>query len=516
MQDDYNIGFGILRSCQSYPDRIAYLDAKGASLSYRGLESFILKMAVFLRQQGVGRGSCLAIQVEDNSAHIIALAACALLGASWTGGPSMRLQLIADRLTHILHPKEHRQQPIGAAEMICLGDFKPNALAEVKADEFDGFGDPEDLARITFSSGSTGEPKAIAMTARDDWARVSYDYPDALDGQPPVCLCLFRPQSGHGAKTKIRTLLAGGVNLGSASRKLLERVKINQIVGSPSQFSQFLAILEALGSPAHFVQAQVGGGKPSARLLGILRKRFDRILIFYGATEIGDIALNTGAEAKDYDGRLQVERPGLALEIVDDAGQPVAAGIKGRLRMKSEPGIGIYLDPVLEAQKLQDGWFLSSDVGYWGPDGSLYLEGRANETQNIGGITVDLTDYDDFIEGFAGVRDGYALILPDKQGVDALCLMLNLGPGFGPADKPTAVPQAAQDLVRAMAASPDLPMPPLLVFAVENLPRTDMGKPQRYAAVALARTLRPLITTHKRPSVGRQSSTGKKSGTHQQ
>ncbi len=499
MQNDFNIGFGVLRACQKYQDRIAYVDAKGSSLSYRGLASYILKFALFLKHQGVKQGSCVAIQVDDHTAHILALCACALLGATWTGGPVARMRLIEGRVTHaLLKRQDDREAPTWSLKTVFMQDFRPQDYEGAKAEDFDGFSDPEQLARITFSSGTTGKPKAIAMTAKDDWARVSYDYPDVLGGKPPICLCLFRPQSGHGAKTMIRTLLAGGVNLTAVNRRILERIAINQIVGSPSQFSKFLALMDKTKSQARFLQAQVGGGKPSAKLLENMRRRFKHILIFYGATEIGDIALWTQAEDRSYDGRLAVVRPGLELEIADEAGTPLPAGTKGRIRMKSAPGVGIYLDPELEARKLQDGWFVSSDAGHFSNDGYLYLEGRANETVNIGGVTVDLTAYDDFIAAFGSIRDGYAIVLPDNVGVDALCLVLDLGPDFAADVAPSVVPKAAQDLVQAVAAASELPIPPLLVYAVSNLPRSDMGKPQRYAAVALAKALRPLITTSTR------------------
>ncbi len=483
----YSIGQEILDAAARYSDRMAYLGGNGQALSYQGLANLICATASLLQRQGVRQGSCVAVHTSDHTAHLMSIAACSLLGAAWTDGLVPLHDGIDRRVTHHVYSGQLPGKKLpGKAIRLVVAELN-GEQGQMRA--FPGFATDETIARITFSSGTTGTPKAIGISAKDDWARVTYDYPnDGLRGQAPVCLSLFSQASGHGCKTKIRTLLAGGTNVGSVSKALLASKKINQVVGSPSQLSQFIRQFDERKTPFKVLQIQVGGGHPGPRLLRTLRKRAESILVFYGATEIGDIAFYPHAERGDYDGRLIIDRKDLELGFYSSSASSYGAKPDQRLRFRSSSGRAHYFRPGLDEEKFDGDWFLSSDEGWLDASGYLYLKKRESDTANIGGVTVDLTLYDDFIAHFEGIADGYSILITDRFGVEALAYFLAFRPGFSP-------PEQSKQLALATVREKRLPLPPLLVYASPQIPRTPMGKPDKRHATELAKAMRPLLVT---------------------
>jgi propionyl-CoA synthetase len=94
-------------------------------------------------------------------------------------------------------------------------------------------------------------------------------------------------------------------------------------------------------------------------------------------------------------GSPSVPVPGYDVEVLDPAGQPVAAGVEGAicLRLPMPPGTLAtlwqdderYVSSYLSAFPDSPGWYLSGDGGYFDDDGYLFVMGRTDDVINVAG-----------------------------------------------------------------------------------------------------------------------------------
>lgn len=494
MSLEHNVGSALLQAARRYGNKPAIMLHAGP-LSYASFGQLVHGLTGLLRNKGVGRGSCVAIQLDDPSGVLVCIAAASLLGAAWTDGKPGSLHVIAENVTHTLVSQRPPADVPTAGTVVVVN---PTAIAAANRGgglplgTTGGFANASDMSRMGISSGSTGDRKAIWITAESEWKRIQWRWEAAKDLEAPTCWCMFPPKSGMGSNTRIQTLLDGGLLIETITNDLFRRGKVDMVVGSPAQLATFMRSLDQRGINTTLPLVMVGGSRPGTEFLRNLRKRFKKVAIFYGSTEMGNIAEYAQATRSNYDGRLKVSKD-MHIEVVDDDGAPVPAGEIGHLRMKSDLGLPHYFDEETNARAIRDGWYYSGDTGRFSSDGYLFIEGRSDDTVNIGGTKVNILTYDDFVTSFDGVEDGYAFLKPDDLGVDRINLMVRFKAGVDPHAQATR-------LMESMVAAREIRVPPGMIYASKEVPRTDTGKPVRREALQLSETLEPVLVTEKSSS----------------
>ena len=166
--------------------------------------------------------------------------------------------------------------------------------------------------------------------------------------------------------------------------------------------------------------------------------------------------------------------PGVTVGIVDDAGRPVGAGVRGLVRIRSNRVVGRYLDAGSGTGAFRDGGFYPGDLGRLFGDGLLVVDGRADDLMNLGGVKVLPGVVEAALLACPGVADVAAFAVPTAAGLHQCWVALVRGAGF---DQDAVVGQVAASLPW---------LPPLRLVAVERLPRNAVGKAERPALVAAA------------------------------
>jgi long-chain acyl-CoA synthetase len=107
----------------------------------------------------------------------------------------------------------------------------------------------------------------------------------------------------------------------------------------------------------------------------------------YGSTE--SFSVSVDVEDGFVEGRVGRSHRGIEVRILDDHGEPVAAGSVGRISVKS-PGAstGYVDDPETSANVFRNGWVLPGDRGSLDAQGRIHLLGR-DDVINIGSLKVD-------------------------------------------------------------------------------------------------------------------------------
>lgn len=242
-----------------------------------------------------------------------------------------------------------------------------------------------------------------------------------------------------GAANASTHLVASPFNL----QKLLEQSG-GQLRGSEKR------IIELLGGriPAGLRDAVLAGAGAELRNL-------------YGSTETGMVAYGDARLSERHPGAIGFAVEGAEIEIVDEAGKPVAPGVEGTVRLRTASMCLAYY--ASEQPLLRDGWFYPGDLGKIEQDGLFIVEGRSGDTINVGGATMAVAPLEEKIRAIPGVYEACVLVIP---GVRADLLTVAVS-GEKTLDLQGLRPQVTKIVPRVFRVE---------LCKVGHMPRNEMGK----------------------------------------
>lgn len=334
---------------------------------------------------------------------------------------------------------------------------------------------PEGTAVVVRTSGSTGVPKATALTI-DALAASSMSTAFALRGEGQWLLALPLEYVA-GVQVLVRSLFAGtrpaemdlaaGFTPGAfadAGEEMTDPVRFTSLV--PTQLRRLLE-------------------DSSPRVLKVLR-RFNAILlggapIPHGlldrAEEAGVKVVTTYGSAETCGGCVYNGFPleGVSVRIAED----------GRIRLGGEVVAAGYVgDPERTAEHFleEDGerWYVTSDLGELTAEGRLHVLGRVDDVVITGGVKASAARVAAQLETVDGVREAFVAGVRDAEWGQALAAAVVLTePGDG---------SGALARVRAAAVERLGRLAPRTWLVLDALPLLPNGKPDRQAICeALAR-----------------------------
>jgi acyl-CoA synthetase (AMP-forming)/AMP-acid ligase II len=208
-------------------------------------------------------------------------------------------------------------------------------------------------------------------------------------------------------------------------------------------------------------------------------ERFDRGDLSHGAARVADSAA-TGREI------VSVGRPlrGFSLRIADDQGRELPAGRVGRVWIRGPSLMDGYLEaPEATARVLRDGWLDTGDLGFL-HGGELFLSGRAKDVVILRGRNHAPDEIERAVDGLPGVRTGCAVAaswLPEDAEGEVLALFVERARDATEADL-----AALPDLCRASVLGvTGLAVDRVVVLEPGTLPRTSSGKLRRQETLRL-------------------------------
>jgi fatty-acyl-CoA synthase len=182
--------------------------------------------------------------------------------------------------------------------------------------------------------------------------------------------------------------------------------------------------------------------------------------------------------------------PGVSVAIRDHAGRELPAGRVGRVLVRSASLFREYLgDPAATARALRDGWLDTGDLGFV-HGGELHVTGRAKDVVVVRGANHAPEEFEGALTGIAGLRPGCAVALgvPGAGGGEGLLVVAERGRDVVEADALLAG-RARRAILERTGIAPDA----IRIVAPGTLPRTSSGKLRRAEALRrhLAGALRP-------------------------
>jgi len=346
-------------------------------------------------------------------------------------------------------------------------------------------GDPDDLATVIFSSGSTGVPKGIMLSHFNLATNVdavlqlfSLDHRDRIIGVLP----LFH-SFGFMATIWLPLFTGGGVvyHLNPTDAKvigeLIHKHKGTFLLSTPTFCGTYMrkCTREQFASLRFVV---VGAEK----LRQPLRKEFEEtfgidLLEGYGMTEMSPVvAVNTPGfrEGKEIQigtkhGTVGLPIPGVAVRIVDpETKAPLPPGQEGLLLVKGPNRMLGYLNqPERTAQVFQGDWYISGDMAKVDEDGFLSITDRISRFSKVGGEMVPHLLVEELISKACGDAPCAVTGLPDERKGERLAVLYT---------DPALTPE---ELWRRLSETdlPKLWLPKLEnIHRVEELPVLGTGK----------------------------------------
>jgi fatty-acyl-CoA synthase len=356
-------------------------------------------------------------------------------------------------------------------------------------------------ALVQFSSGSTGSPKGIVLSARAIAGHVA-SVVDALeiDGERDHCLSWLPPYHDMGFVGFWLTPLVSRTELTLVTPRHFARRPMSWMdlcardratITAAPDFAYRLATLtlahHPLAGDLRTLRVCMSGGERVswATLTGFaeafesFRLRWEALLPVYGLAEatlaVSFPPLDRGP-IRDGTGAVALGRPLPDLEVRerDLPGRDSTLDLRGPWLLDG------YLDgnEVLAATD-ENGWFATNDVGYL-HDGEIHVQGRADETVIVRGRNV-----------FAEDVEAVAMSVAEQQGIAAAAFRSadtddRFGLAIELAGTANEAPRLAREMQRAVTLALEAKISPVVMLTPRSIPRTTSGKVRRGACRELS------------------------------
>ena len=354
---------------------------------------------------------------------------------------------------------------------------------------------PAGTAVVIATSGSTGEPKLVALSGAA--LRASARATEDRLGGPGRWLLALPAEHVAGIQVIVRALLAGASPVvmdlrtgfrpdafAAATAALGPGRRYTSLV--PTQLRRILDAEGAVAALRSYAAVLVGGAAldPATRERALAAGV--RVVTTYGMSETAGGCVYDGVPLDgvtvdlDEDGRILLGGPTLASGYLRADGDGARARGDGAGSGAAGGGTGV-------GSAFAGGRFRTGDLGRW-RDGRLEVLGRADDVIVTGGEKVAPAAVERVLAAQPGVRAACVVGLPDPEWgqVVAAAVVWNAGTET---DAPTTTPATPEpdvaSLCEAVRAALGRAAVPRRVVAVAEIPLRGIGKPDRAAVARL-------------------------------
>ncbi|MEU8658581.1 amino acid adenylation domain-containing protein [Actinoplanes philippinensis] len=466
-----------------HPDRPAVL-AEDGELTFAELDARSAALAAALTERGLGPGSVVGVCLPRRLDLLVALLAVWRAGAAYLpldpAYPVERLRLLVtgSRAAAVVTDRDQGFLP---------GDVTALDAGASGHGAYDPVVPGAELAYVIHTSGSTGEPKGVAVTRGGVAALLAgLEQEGVFPAQPRRVAWNASASFDASVQQWARVCRGDTVVLLSSEVRfepdqladLIDRYEVTDLDVTPSHWQ---TLREAVTSRTRgrVLNLLIGGEAIPAELWTQLSEDTDAGLLsavnLYGPTECTVDATTTvirGAEP-----HIGMPLPGVRAYVLDPLLRPVASGATGELVLAG-PGVarGYLHRPGRTARSFVpdtvagDGsrMYRTGDRVRLRPDGNLDFLGRQDDQVKIRGFRVELGEVESALRACPGVRAAVAAVHTDASGTTSLV-------GYHVSDPGVA---SAEVIDRLRDRLPEHMVPTVLV-PVTEMPLTASGKVDR-------------------------------------
>ena len=454
----------VLASLLAAPDRPA-LEAGPRTVTRGELLAMVRRIVAGLQEAGLGPGRgvgmVLSLSPEAYAAHLAAHALGCRVAAARPGWSPEQLADALDRgrFDAVVADLPMDRPVLGLGELLARPD--PGGTVPTLAR-------PDDVARLTYTSGSTGQPKACAHSYR----AISLAYQPARWTPALARLlsafqrCLIHQNLASPVQFTYlgRCLVVGGTVVLPGELTLAEAIgrrRVSAVLMPPARLHDLLRSPADLSS----LRAVMLGGSPaSPQLLRTATERLGPVVWQgYGQGETGVISILTPED--------------IAGGHVESVGRPLpgvqVAFVDGEIHVRSPHRMVGYWDEEEQTREIvRDDWVRTRDLGHLDADGMLHLTGRARDVILVNAEVCYAGAIERVLTADPEVAQAYVVGAPDPQTGEAIHAFV-VPTGYQAPDRDRLVA-----LVRARLSANSVPK---TVTTIRDVPMNAGGKPDKPA-----------------------------------
>ncbi|MCJ2095611.1 AMP-binding protein [Methylobacterium sp. J-072] len=462
-------------SVTAFADRPAIL-CFGSTMTYASLGKQARALAAWLRAQGLAKGDRVAIMLPNVPAYAVAL-----FGVLSAGGTVVNVN-------PLYTPREFAQQinDSGARFLIVLENFGATvagALADVALERVllvgpgDGLGlkghvinlasrhvrkavppfrlpdglalpfttalrrgsgmphasvpvDPEDLAFLQYTGGTTGVAKAAMLTHRNVMANVEQSQLFFNSKDPSILRCAVTALPLYHIFALTACFFQFMRNGGSCLLipnprdcdgmvKTLSRHRFTHLMGVNTLFNVLINHPKIHTVDFSHLDFVVGGGTAVQRPVAERWKALtgNTILEGYGLSETSPVVSANPPGIKEFSGTIGYPFPSTEVSIRDAAGKPVPRGQPGEICVRGPQVMRGYWNKPEETARAMtsDGFFRTGDIAVMEPDGQIKIVDRMKDMILVSGFNVYPNEVEEVLAAHPGVLECAVVGAPSEE-----------------------------------------------------------------------------------------------------
>ena len=308
----------------------------------------------------------------------------------------------------------------------ALVDFKELLRQEVNPDWSPEPVQPEEMAVLIYSGGTTGIAKGIMLSHFNFVANAHQIIAWGSLTNEQGLLAVLPLFHGFGMSVTMNSAILAGGEITLLPRfnakqvaKTIQKRKPSFFIGVPTMFVQLSNLPDIHRYDFSSLKGIFVGAAPLTKAIkdDFEKKTGGRMIEGYGLTEAV-----TAIMANPYKGMHKLASIGIPFSDVDmkivslDDGRTLPPGELGEIALRSPTVmLGYYKNPEETQKTIVEGWLHTGDIGYVDQDGYFYITDRKKELIIVGGFNVFPREIDELIYQHPKVKEGISVGIPDPR-----------------------------------------------------------------------------------------------------
>jgi len=463
-----HIGHLLTRAALRWPERPAWLQDERV-ITFRQAEARVNRLAHAVAQLGATAGDRIGMLLPNCSQGLETILApmkgrMAVVPMNIRLHPDEHAYMLNDAGARVLiygaefrqHLDTIRARLTTVEHYICVGD---PARGDLDFDELmqgqpatppQVAIEPDDLAWLFYTSGTTGRPKGAMLTQRNLLTMVELFL---LDINPAVAtdVLLHAAAITHGSGCAVFHHIARGAASAFPATRSFDPPTIFEAIQRYRVTTMFLAptmvhMLTQSPARAHYDLSSLhtifyGGGPMYVEQQQEALRAFGPIFVqLFGQGEcpmcITSLRKEEHVTAGDPVRQRRLgsagrETTGVRVRVVDDDDRDLAAGEHGEIVIRSDLVMQSYWNqPEATAETLRNGWHHTGDVGFLDEDGYLYITDRKKDLIISGGANIYPREIEEVLCAHPSVLEVSVVGVPDEKWGESVKALVVTRPGM--------------------------------------------------------------------------------------
>ena len=464
-----NVGQFLTKTARTFPDNLAVVHGQ-KKLTYAQFNMRVNKLANAFNRLGIQKEDRVALLQYNYPETLESIFACFKTGC---GAVPINFRLHPNEYAFIIDHSEAKavilspefnQVIMGIRDriphvqhLISLSDVQGELLdyEELLSAEADQFEDtdvqPDDLAWLFYTSGTTGMPKGAMLTHRNLVAASMNFYADICPGFGPDDVVLHAAPLSHGSGLyALPNIGKGATNVILASKSFdpelifqtIEEYRVTNMFVAPTMV-KLMVESPAVDRYDHtsLRALNYGGGPMLAEDLKLAMEKLGPCLVqLFGQAESpmtitylphGDHLTEGSTHQMSRLSSAGFPRTDVEVKILDGDGKELPQGETGEIVTRSDLVMkGYWRNPEATNRALKNGWLHTGDMGYMDEKGYLFIMDRSKDMIISGGENIYPREIEEVLIRHDAVREVAVIGIPDDKWGEAIKAVVALLPGM--------------------------------------------------------------------------------------